>query len=459
MPYSRSGPGTTPHVLMPQEKAFWSAPQYSFSPVLDQDDNIVQFIQNEHLAEIFQLLYTFGWVGTPSVPTNSYFNFGVNTFDTFPLFTNLGGFSVQVNETVITPGNRITLQSTTAPVHSTDLVFLELWLEEVSSVGTIYRYGNKNHYNPAFFANDITDPAIGTPAGARIQLRYRIRVVAGATAMSDASVKIQGKHATPSLTVGWTHVVASRVWVNSTQQTVGDFSDVDGAVFAMPLCLVTRTIGIDTVTVGSITDLRELCESTVAQSIIGPPGAAGPPGPQGPIGFTGPPGSNGTPGTNGIPGTNGTPGTNGVDGSPGSPAPSPPSGYFTFVQVVQGGIGNFIVPNDLADHTAATGTGDQSIGQLVELEFTFDCAIYGLVNAKIWEGFVGGTLVAASTFTGDIVGGGDDTITFRGVQSYAGHAFTAANSTGSTSYFLTFTTQSSGAHSLFNAQLTVKLYA
>jgi hypothetical protein len=291
--------------------ALWSAPSYSNAPVLDQDENVSQYIQNQHITDVFQLLYSNGWVGTPNTPTNSYSNFGINTFDITALQIMFAGFSINVSETVITPGNRVTLQSTTSPVHSTDLVFIEVWLEEVTGADIFYRFGNRNHINPAYFSNDITDPAVGTPAASRIQIRYRIRVVSGATAMSSVSVLVQGKQTTPQAGQFWTHDVPNRRWYNttpSTPYTVGSFSDIDGNAFAFPLCLVTRTIGIDTVTVGSITDLRENCISSVAQSLVGPPGPSGPPGAQGPIG---PPGTMGIQGIPGGPGPIGPPGATG----------------------------------------------------------------------------------------------------------------------------------------------------
>lgn len=391
MAYSRSPLGDNPQVLDPGGKAFFTIPTLSGAPVLDQDENLAQLNAWFVHGTFAQAIFTFGWLNvpgsgfTPGVPTDSYSNFGNNVFDFAAENYNLGGFIVVVDQTGIPVGNNIVLQSTLSPVHSTDLVFLEMWFEEVTSTGTIFRYGNTGHFNPAFFSNDIIDPAIGSPASSRIQTRYRIRIVAGATSMLSPNVYVQGKKVAPDPTRLWIQNAPGLFIPNpSTDRTFSEFN-----VYAAPICLITRTIGVDFVSIGSITDLRTPVTSPIALSLVGPTGPPGSPGPLGPPGVPGSNGSNGTPGTpgptgppgsGGFPGGPGSPGSPGSPGGPGGPGPtgppgaagSLPAGYYAARSVAGGGgtTSSAVAPDFLATVTLS----GVFVGQPIHffLDYRFD---------------------------------------------------------------------------------------
>ena len=191
--YSRSPSGTVPFVLNPAEHSFYAAPVYQGLPTLDQDENIIQYIQNTIQGTFAQMMFSFGWLGVSDNPTDDYSSFGLNVFDFKTSNINLGGFQISYNQTDSTTANHIVLPSTASPVHTTDLVFIEVWGEEVTSDGIFYRYGNTQHYDPTYFDNDIIDPAVNVACQSRIVNRYRTRIVSGALAMDSANVFIQGK--------------------------------------------------------------------------------------------------------------------------------------------------------------------------------------------------------------------------------------------------------------------------
>ena len=283
MAFSRSPSGTLPHVLETFRRSLFSAPIQAGVPVLDQDVNLMQRIITDRLVETLSHLYKSGWFKIPEDPLDSYSGYGVNTFQFELSHVLVNGFPFRINRIGLADNNRVTLTSTnspsdpeystggstTTPTHTTDLVFLEFWRTLVNEDDPYWSKGNTQDNDPsALNPNEMVDPEIGIAATLRVQFQYRLRVVAGATAMNSANVYVQGKKPIPDQVLHFSYQneaarenkpeIASQVWFHdtSTSAAVGEFDDVDGIVYALPLCLVTRTVGGDSVVEGAITDLR-----------------------------------------------------------------------------------------------------------------------------------------------------------------------------------------------------------
>lgn len=293
MAYSRGG---LPFGLPTEERSYFGAPINTGVPILDQDVQLMHRINADRISQLYDCLFTCGWLTIPEPdPLISYINKGINNFEIQPEQKFLcNGFPIIYNQS-FTEFNRIEVTSTNSPpdlvfddslgvcppgpspsTHECDLIFLEFWLEEVRDADTIYRYGNIDHYNPSFFSNDIIDPAVGLPAAVRVQLRYRTRIVAGATAMDDPNVYIQGKKSTPDMVRHFEYDADNRVWFHDTTTTadVGEFDDVTGIVFAAPIVYTCRTVGDDDMNNATFVDLREkVCQRvstfTGANSTVG----------------------------------------------------------------------------------------------------------------------------------------------------------------------------------------------
>jgi hypothetical protein len=339
MSYSRQDilPQNTPWKLPTQHRAFVGTAFNTEVPVTDQDLNLTQRIKFDRVNKIWSAVYTVGWTHL-----SSFTNLGTNTFCISPsdfLFNGnvvhyAGSFANFVDSNGPTETNVITLQSTTSPSHTYDYIFLELWAEEVRGEGIIYTYGNTQFYDTSAIANDMLDPTITPPVitTSRLQLRYRTRIVLGATSMTSSGITVQGKRSTPDPTRTFTYSTVNEWWSYDSLAhgaKLGDFDDITGIVYATPIALVTRTPGNDTVHVGDLTNLQVIFATLFART--GPPGLVGLQGPQGdpnptptpgPVGPVGPPGPVGFVGSTGVPGGPGGPGPQGPQGPAGAKGPS-----------------------------------------------------------------------------------------------------------------------------------------
>lgn len=249
-------------------------------------------IHADRISQLYDCLFTCGWLTIPEPdPLINYINKGINNFEIQPEQKFLcNGFPIIYNQS-FTEFNRIEVTSTNSPpdlvfddslgvcppgpspsTHECDLIFMEFWFEEVRDADTIYRYGNIDHYNPAFFTNDIIDPAVGLPAAVRVQLRYRTRIVAGAELMDCPNVYIQGKKSTPDMVRHFEYDDESRIWFHDTTTTadIGEFDDVTGIVWAAPIVATCRTVGDDDMNNAVFTDLREKVCQRVSTFIQNP---------------------------------------------------------------------------------------------------------------------------------------------------------------------------------------------
>ena len=255
MPYDRT-PYTFPEPLDTKERSFYAVAPLTGGRVTGADIALMDRITIDRVSDVFNGLFYSGWFDIPVPATNSYDNFADNTLTILPLSGLMNGHVFILDGTNQADGNLVTL-SAWSPTHLTDLIFIEFWTSQVDpAVGKFYRYGNVDYDDPDFFTNDTIDPDFGAAGATRIQLRYRLRVVPSALRMDDALVTVQGKKVTPDPTEGFTFDAGLGLWFSDTTAfaDILDFDDVTGFVYALPICLVTRTD--DSVGITKITDLR-----------------------------------------------------------------------------------------------------------------------------------------------------------------------------------------------------------
>lgn len=285
MAYSRNG---QPFGLSVMRKGYWGAPINSGVPVLDQDINLMHNIMDDRMAVLWDATFTNGFRVAGGLG-----NYGVNVLELTPAFIEYNSNYALISDTAVAGTNRITLETTVGrPVGQTyDIIFLEMWYEEVREDGIIYEWGNTLHYNPSFFTNDIVDPAVGIPATTRVQLRYRIRAVAEvdgtdpvATIMTSDPVTIQGKKSAPEATgnplfnfdENFQDGLSASYYANDTANDspvytggfaeLGEYGDIGrGIVLAFPIALIERTVGDDDVGNGTVTNLQDTVRHRVNQ--------------------------------------------------------------------------------------------------------------------------------------------------------------------------------------------------
>jgi hypothetical protein len=260
MAYSRDG---VPFGLETEDRSFFGAPINTGVPVLDQDIQLMHRINADRVFKLYEGMFTAGWMNISQPDSQVDFTSrGVDTLE-LPSGTFVFNGIPIAFDGAFTEFNRVDLLSTTDSVtpHTDDLIFLEFWMEEVRENDTIYMLGNTDWWSTNH-TNDIVDPQIGDPAATRIQLRYRTRIVADASAMDDATILAQGKKATPDPAASFTYDAENHIWFY-TDVAVGTFDDVDKTIYATPICLVERTLGDDDVANGTITDLREVLRHKV----------------------------------------------------------------------------------------------------------------------------------------------------------------------------------------------------
>lgn len=244
MGYSR---GNIPFALKTLNRNFYSNILRSGVPVLDQDINIQQRIVAERVQDVFNLVSTSGWI-----TQGSFHSYGENTMK-----INSSEFVVEGLRCILdgsfTIDNQITFLNASDTINRFDLVWVEVWLHDVSGTDTIYPYGNVNYYGDGL-SNDVIDPAIGLAATHRIQVRFRIRVSQEAEDPED--VFAQGANDTPS-TTSFTYDSTNDFWYANTGES--KYSVLEGKVYAVPICKVFRPIGDNTIISGNIDELRNYC--------------------------------------------------------------------------------------------------------------------------------------------------------------------------------------------------------
>lgn len=242
MTYSR---GNVPFALPTADRNFYAAVIKSGVPILDQDLNIQQRIGADRFQNLLGVIVSSGWV-----VQGDFGGYGDNVLSITASEFITNGFSCTWDG-CFTAANLITFASAGVSGRY-DLLWVEMWLEEVDEDGTFYKYGNVDYYstNPT---NDIIDPAVGLAATNRIQIRYRTRITQGAQVVTDSGVFARGARSTPG-TTRFLYDAADQVYYADTSDT--SYSIVDGIVYALPICKVLRSAGVDAINSGCVTDLR-----------------------------------------------------------------------------------------------------------------------------------------------------------------------------------------------------------
>jgi hypothetical protein len=244
MNYSRNG---TPFGLPMIDRSFYGAPIGAGVPVLDQDINIMQSIQVDRIRGIVDALFYSGWKVKGTIGA-----YGSNTLRITRSEFILNGLH-SIWDKSFTINNNITFASAGGSPRY-DLLWIEMWLEEITSTGTYYPYGNVDYYTTSPYANDIVDPIFGDPYTNRVQIRYRTRITQDVELLTDAGVIAQGAKISPG-SATFSYDANKRCWVSATGDLT--YSCVDGKVFALPILKVLRPAGDDNVTEGNTTDLRD----------------------------------------------------------------------------------------------------------------------------------------------------------------------------------------------------------
>jgi len=243
MSYSR---GNIPFALPTENRNYYAATIMSGVPILDQDLNLQQRVSADRLQKLMQAISTSGWL-----TAGTFHDYGMNVMEINASEFVVNGFNC-VWDGVNNVDNQITFAHADPFLVRDDLVWVEIWLEEVDYSDTIYMYGNEDYYgtNPT---NDIVDPAVGFECTRRIQIRYRTRVTESAAQVDDLTVFAQGSRTTPG-TFNFVYDAAIQAYVADTDDLT--YSIVDGKVYGMPICTVSRPAANDLIIAGNVTDLR-----------------------------------------------------------------------------------------------------------------------------------------------------------------------------------------------------------
>ena len=146
--------------------------------------------------------------------------------------------------------NNIILPLSPAVGSRVDFVFLEAWRKLISPSDTIYKYGNVN-YGGTNYSNDLIDPAVNFETSLRVQIQYRIRVVASIRSeyypegFDPLAVYAQGAQGVPqncSLANFNRMSTDAGLWRaglgdDASIETLGT---VDGYSYAIPMFLIRR---------------------------------------------------------------------------------------------------------------------------------------------------------------------------------------------------------------------------
>jgi len=145
----------------------------------------------------------------------------------------------------------VTLSAAPGAGSRTDLIYMEVAREtvqpsaatEAASI-TVHRRGNVA--NTSGLSNDLQSAGVGAETSRRVQLRYRIKVAAGAATLSDLAADGYTWTADAEHPGQWTLGDGSAL----AGQTLGT---VDGVRRAIPLATVARTAGQTTIASSAIT--------------------------------------------------------------------------------------------------------------------------------------------------------------------------------------------------------------
>jgi hypothetical protein len=282
MPINPLGSGVS-RFINDRDRQYAAVVFQASKPPLDSELNLISLIDLEAKAEEVRSRVASGWLMDELNPRSDYFTstsysnqfyFGKNNAgETRNIsWAVVNGWAIPVAGTKtgspplaannLDYWNRICLNppSTSTGGNRAEFVFLEVWLQRVDidpappavapgkpQRGFVYKFGNVEGGFTAL-PDELVDPDINYETTKRVQIQYRIRVVADVNLVSnpegfDSSlVFAQGALPTPSI-VPFTNMRGELGDPGLWRAGTGDpatFGTADGYVYAIPICSVFR---------------------------------------------------------------------------------------------------------------------------------------------------------------------------------------------------------------------------
>ena len=176
-----------------------------------------------------------------------------------PFQVQVVGDLLQLGGTNCSDASQLHITLPAAPGTSTrdDLVFLEVWYQELISQsgnneptsGNVYTYGNTQYGGATVVADGMYDSSVGIATTNRVQLQYRVRIVTGVNfngfpdGVGDTSTVFgQGSALSPSSYTFTQSLTDSGSYVagDGSPSASTALGSVDGYVYAIPLFRVHR---------------------------------------------------------------------------------------------------------------------------------------------------------------------------------------------------------------------------
>lgn len=235
-------------------------------PARTDDFNQMQQDAQAKRRDFSRHLVTDGWsvLGAFSFPGTA-----TNTFLMGESWYNEYGHEVHIGNPDAAANNAtIALAPPPSSGTAVDLAFLEMWVEEVAAPGStdnsggpvsrsLFKWGGVANNT---FTNLLWWSALSVEPSRRLQLRWAIRSVRGATTM--VGVAAQGSGSGPS---SYTYALMTSptdsptnlyIAGDGTSTTTAATRGVSGYIFATPIALIQRQAGLSTILSGAVTDLR-----------------------------------------------------------------------------------------------------------------------------------------------------------------------------------------------------------
>jgi len=282
MPSGGNGRNFGPAVsgyLLPDGRAFETTVFQAGKPVLDKELNLAQDIDSGYALDLARSIAPSGWLTDVHINSSDPMGGSGSIFIPSPIANTLllannlkalvNGWPVLVAYTGNASSNQLTLPvgPTGNGAKRTDLVILEVWRRLIgpstgdgkSPTGRIWRNGNVGVSSvddaTLNYQDQMLDSVVGAETTKRVQIQYRLRVIAGVDLFGypygiDDPVVVA--HSVPASSSAPDGVASTFVYYN--QSAYGDpglwvagdgipsnaLGTVDGYMYAIPLCAVFR---------------------------------------------------------------------------------------------------------------------------------------------------------------------------------------------------------------------------
>lgn len=259
-------------ILDPTYRNFAAAVLSMGTPLTGEEFNFIQQLQNQLRASVFRAIMTNGFLikGSHVVvePGNGEYQTGISADKLYIGLCQamLNGYLFDIidgnNDNPDKHHNIITFSAGSG---RTDLVFLEVWEEELAPPGNEENLSAAVHLhgspNALLLPNDFINPLAGVETTRRIQLRWRLRVTEDVDFVTHpkgvtAAKALGGKELETQL--GFTEIDAGLFAAgDGTLASAVQLNTVDGYSYAVPMFKVSITG--NTLTSADVVDLRPEC--------------------------------------------------------------------------------------------------------------------------------------------------------------------------------------------------------